>query len=502
METEDLLVSLKIQVTAQGKPAWAEGVLVLIQREGKFLGGEDLLSKGDALSPLVKQFNTDPYNELSGYVASGNKTKPLLLLSTAQVKFQSDADKLRTLGSRAVTFARKSKATKLTVALDAATSDDIANVLQGISTAAYSFTKYKSGDTKQKPLSVNIIVDAKQVKAAKTIANHEDTVRIGVVLARDLVNEIPAELYPKKMAEQARDAAKAAGLDVTIYDEKRLTKERFNGVMTVGKGSNHAPRLTVMSYKPTGKSKSDIHLCLVGKAVTFDTGGHSLKSAKSMWEMKGDMAGGAAVVGAMAAIGRLKPGIRVTGIVPSAINAIGPNAVLPGDIIRSRSGKTVHVDNTDAEGRLLLMDGLHLAHELGATHIIDVATLTGSIVRALGDAMSGLFATDDDLARTIIEAGTTVGEQFWRMPLVEQYRPMLDHPVADIDNMGKNANAGAIMAALFLKEFVSDDVKWAHLDIAACGLYTSAQRCYAPGATGFAVRTLAEVASRLGDDTK
>lgn len=495
-------MSLKIQVTPQGKPSWAEGVLVLIQREGKFLGGEDLLSQAGELSALVTQFNEDPYNALSGYTASGKKAKSLLLLSTAQVKYQSAADKLRTLGSRAVSFARKAKSDKLTIALDGATPEEIAQVLQGVSTAAYSFTKYKSVDSKQKPLSVNIIAPATDVKAVQAVVKHEDTVGVGVVLARDFVNEIPAELYPKKLAEQARDAAKAAGLDVTIYDEKRLAKEQFNGVMTVGKGSNHAPRLTVMSYKPAKKSKDDIHLCLVGKAVTFDTGGHSLKSAKSMWEMKGDMAGGAAVIGAMTAIGRLKPGIRVTGIVPSAINAIGPNAVLPGDIIRSRSGKTVHVDNTDAEGRLLLMDGLHLAHELGATHIIDVATLTGSIVRALGDAMSGLFANDDNLARTITQAGTTVGEEFWRMPLVEQYRPMLDHPVADIDNVGKNANAGAIMAALFLKEFVSDDIKWAHLDIAACGLYTSPQRCFAPGATGFAVRTLAEVATRLGDADK
>jgi leucyl aminopeptidase len=490
-------LSLKIQVLAAGKPAWQGGTLVLIRRGKEYFGGENLLADLPEIAPVRKQFESNPAGELSAFVSGGKSARSVLLLSTAQVKYQPAAETLRILGSRAVGFARKAKATSVTFALENATAEEISQVLQGAQTSSYSYTKYKSVDNDKGPISVSIIAGAGNVKAVQALVKREEILSASVDLARDFVNEIPAELYPENLAEQARGAAKAAGLDVTIYDEKRLAKERFNGVLTVGKGSNRPPRLTVISYKPASKSGSGVHLALVGKAVTFDTGGHSLKPAKSMWEMKGDMAGGAAVIGAMTVIGRLKPGIRVTGIVPSALNAIGPNAVLPGDIIRSRSGKTVHVDNTDAEGRLLLMDGLHLAQEIGATHIIDVATLTGSIVRALGEAMSGLFSNDDDLAQIIAEAGTAVGEEYWRMPLVQQYRPMLDHPVADIDNVGKSVNAGAIVAALFLQEFVSDDVKWAHLDIAGCGLYTSAQRCYAPGATGFAVRTLTEVASRL-----
>jgi leucyl aminopeptidase len=286
-----------------------------------------------------------------------------------------------------------------------------------------------------------------------------------------------------------------AGVKVTVYDEKRLAKELFNGVVTVGRGSNRPPRLVLMEYTPQRKSK--IHLCLVGKAVTFDTGGHSLKPGKNMWEMKGDMAGGAAVIGAMQAIGWLRPDIAVTGIVPSALNAIGPEAMLPGDIIRSRSGKTVHVDNTDAEGRLLLMDALDFAQSRGATHIVDVATLTGSIVRALGEAMSGLFSNDDGLAEAISQCGTAVGEDYWRMPLIEEYREQLDHPVADMDNVGKGLNAGAIVAALFLKEFVSDSVKWAHLDIAASGLFTKNYKAWGPGGSGFGVQTLVALATRL-----
>lgn len=492
-------MELKIQVIAQSKPAWSEGTLVLVEREKDFLGGSDLVNELPDLTALRSQFQFNPKTELAGYVAGAKSPKSVLFLSTAQVKVFGPADVLRVLGSRAVGFAAKNKVPQLTVALESASQDDIKYLLEGINTSAYSFEKYKSSMQKDARLTVTLIVDPAQVKPTQALVRDEAVIADAVKLARDLVNEIPAELYPANMAEQAKAAATGAGLKVTIYDEKRLAKENFNGILTVGRGSNKPPRLTMMEYTPKGKARKDIHLCLVGKGVTFDTGGHSLKPSKSMWEMKGDMAGGAAVIAAMTAIGRIAPSIRVTGIVPSALNAIGPDAVLPGDIIRSRSGKTVHVDNTDAEGRLLLMDALHLAQEIGATHIVDVATLTGSVVRALGEAVSGLFANDDAIAQLVVESGKAVGEEFWRLPLVEEYRSMLDHPVADIDNVGKSVNAGAIVAALFLQEFVSNDVKWAHLDIAGCGLRTSAYKCCAPGASGFGVRTLTEMAVRLGE---
>ncbi len=489
---------LTFKIVASGKPAWNDGLLVLIQQEDRLLGGEGIVEGTPELAAARDQFLSNPSQEVAAFIPNGKKVKSAVMFSTSQVKYQTPANSFRILASRAAGFAKKHKTDNVTFALDQAEPEVIEQILQGLTTGAYSYTKYKSGDSEKNKLAVSVVVDAGQVKAAQGIVKREEMIAGGVDLARDLVNEIPTELYPETLAKQAKAEISKAGLQVTVFDEKRLAKENFNGVLTVGRGSKRPPRLMVMSYKPA-KAKSDIHLALVGKAVTFDTGGHSLKPAKSMWEMKGDMAGGAAVIGAMKVIGQLKPGIRVTGVVPSAQNAIGPDAVLPGDIIRSRSGKTVHVDNTDAEGRLILMDALHYAQEIGATHIIDVATLTGSIVRALGDALSGLFANDDELAQVILESGEATGEEYWRMPLVKQYRASLDHPVADLDNVGKSPNAGSITAALFLQEFVSDDVKWAHLDIAACGLYTAAQRCFAPGATGFAVRTLAEVAARLTD---
>jgi leucyl aminopeptidase len=212
--------------------------------------------------------------------------------------------------------------------------------------------------------------------------------------------------------------------------------------------------------------------------------------------MKGDMAGGAAVLGAMMAIARLKPAIRITAVVPSVINAIDSRAILPGDIIKSRSGKTVHVDNTDAEGRLILMDALDRAQDEGATHVIDAATLTGSIVRALGVNVTGVFGNDQELVDAIRAAGSKVGEEFWQMPLVDEYRAQLDHTIADMDNVGKGPNGGSITAALFLREFIRPETKWAHLDIAGTSMADKDWKYFAKGATAVGVRTFVELAEQ------
>ncbi len=487
-------MSLKIQAVSREKINWAEGLLVIIDRNGSWLGGEQVAAQATELEATVRQFKEAPAVELTGFTA-GKKPRAALFLSNRQVKYYSDSDKMRTMASRALRTARKLKLDKLILPLESASLEEVEALLHGLHAAAYSYKKYKSKVDDQKDIAVTIGVEKSQLKSVQSLLNEQEVLNSGVSLARDLVNEIPAELYPERLAEAARIMASDTGLKVTIYDEKRLAKERFNGVLTVGRGSNHPPRLMIMKHTPARKSK--IHLALVGKAVTFDTGGHSLKQPKGMWEMKGDMAGGAAVIGAMQVIGNLRPDIEITGIVASALNAIGPEAMLPGDIIRSRSGKTVHVDNTDAEGRLLLMDCLDYAQEIGATHIVDLATLTGAIVRALGEAYAGLFCNDDNFAEQVRSAGSAVGEGYWRMPLVPEYREQLDHPLADIDNVGKSVNAGAITAALFLQEFVEDSVKWAHLDIAAVGLITKNYKHLAAGGTGFGVRTLVELSKSL-----
>jgi len=493
-------LSLKIEIVSQEKSRWTEGIIALIDQDGSLLGGDTLIDGLDELVSAREQFKKAPAVEISACVDGGKKSRFALFLSSKQIKYYSDSDKLRIMAGKAIRTAGKLKCDRVLMPLENASIDQIETIIQGAQIAAYSFNKYKSTITDPKACALTLAVDKSLLKEVQSLVRNQETIDGGVTLARNLVNEIPSELYPERLASLAKQATTEAGLKVTIYDAKRLAKENFNGVLTVGRGSKHPPTLMVFKHTPAKKTK--IHLCLVGKAVTFDTGGHSLKPAKAMWEMKGDMAGGAAVIGAIQAIGRLKPNIEVTGIVPSALNAIGPDAMLPGDIIRSRSGKTVHVDNTDAEGRLILMDALNLAQELGATHIIDVATLTGSIVRALGEAMSGLFSNDDEWANAIIGSGADVGEGFWRMPLIQEYREQLDHPLADLDNVGKGVNAGSITAALFLQEFVPENVKWAHLDIAACGLITKSYKHFGPGGTGFGVRTMVELAIRLADKNR
>lgn len=420
----------------------------------------------------------------------------VLFLSTAQVKYFSREEKLKTLASRALAFAEKQKFATITVPL--ANEQDAAAFAEGALIAGYSFEKYKSKPKKaHAKTDVIIAVSSAKLRETKAVVHRAQLMADAMAFTRDLVNEPAEAIYPATLAAAAQQMAKRVGLPIEVLDEKALARGNYGGIIGVGKGSDRPPRLLVLRYN--AKAKSGVHLALVGKAVAFDTGGHSIKPAANLWEMKGDMAGGAAVLGAMQAIAQLKPNIRITAIVPSVINAIDSRAILPGDIIRSRSGKTVHVDNTDAEGRLILMDALDLAQDEGATHVVDAATLTGSIVRALGPVMTGVFGTDQQLVDAIREAGTAVGEEFWQMPLIDEYRAQLDHLIADMDNVGKGPNGGSITAALFLREFIRAGTKWAHLDIAGTSMADKAWKYFAPGATAVGVRTFVELADRLAN---
>jgi leucyl aminopeptidase len=242
--------------------------------------------------------------------------------------------------------------------------------------------------------------------------------------------------------------------------------------------------------------KSRHHLAFVGKGITFDTGGISLKPAEKMWEMKGDMAGGAAVLFAMKAIAQLRPEVQVTGIVTTAENFPDSNAQRPGDIFYAKNGKSIMVDNTDAEGRLVLTDGLYLAGESKATHILDIATLTGAVVRALGTHIAGVMGNDPTLIRAVIESGRNHGESFWELPLPEEYKEMLKTPCADLNNVGGPV-AGALTAGLFLQEFIPENAGWAHLDIAGPFIQEKDWKYYEAGGTAFGLKTLVDVAERF-----
>jgi leucyl aminopeptidase len=312
-----------------------------------------------------------------------------------------------------------------------------------------------------------------------------------VSLARELVNLPPAELYPETFVNRARDVAQRTGLACEVWDEKRLEAERMHAILAVARGSERAPRLVVLQHQ----RGSGPALTLVGKGVTFDSGGLSLKSNENMLDMKCDMAGAAAVLAAMGAIAELQLPVNVTGILACVENMPGGRAMKLGDVLRGRSGKTIEVLNTDAEGRLILSDALAYAVEQGAARIVDLATLTGACMVALGHDVAGLMTNDDAWGKAVLSAAEAVGEKAWMLPMFPLYAEMIKSSVADMKNTGGSRYAGAITAAKFLEEFVGT-TPWAHLDIAGPAWAERDSASRDAGGTGCFVRTLIELAGR------
>jgi leucyl aminopeptidase len=310
-------------------------------------------------------------------------------------------------------------------------------------------------------------------------------------LARDLANEPGNTLTPREFAKRAAAIASDAGVRVEILDENKIAELGMGLLLGVARGSSEPPRLIVFRYDPPGAPEKPV-LGLVGKGITFDTGGISIKPAEGMERMKDDMSGGAAVACAMRAIAQLQAPMRVIGVVPTTENMPGGRAIKPGDILKSAAGKTVEVINTDAEGRLILGDGLWYARQLGATHLVDVATLTGAVVVALGKTTSGLFGAPDEWVERVRKVADRAGDRAWPLPLYDDYREQLKSEIADMMNTGGRP-AGSITAAMFLKEF-TDNLPWVHLDIAGTAWVDDAKPFLPKGPSGVAVRTLAELA--------
>ncbi|MCW5977823.1 MAG: leucyl aminopeptidase [Bryobacteraceae bacterium] len=312
-------------------------------------------------------------------------------------------------------------------------------------------------------------------------------------LARDLANEPSNRLTPTALAQRAVEVAAAHGLKYEVLDRDRMRQLGMGALLGVAQGSAEPPALIVMHYTPEGGGGGSERLGLVGKGVTFDTGGISLKPSDKMDHMRWDMCGAAAVIGAMDAIAQLKPSIPVTALIPAVENMPGSRAQRPGDVVTTLSGKTVEVLNTDAEGRLILADALTYARRLGCTHLVDAATLTGAIVVALGNVFTGAFSNNAELLDKVMAAAEAEGEKFWRMPLTEDYKEQLKSPFADLPNIGTRAG-GAITAAWFLKEF-AEETPWVHLDIAGTAWVEEAKPFVAKGATGVCVRAFANLAT-------
>jgi leucyl aminopeptidase len=305
-------------------------------------------------------------------------------------------------------------------------------------------------------------------------------------IARDMVNEPGNYMTPTQMAEEAKRIGKTCELETTVLERDEMKKLGMGALLGVAQGSRQPPKFIILRYK--GGDSGEIEIALVGKGITFDSGGISIKPSEKMDEMKGDMAGGAAVIAALSAIAQLKPGINVIGLIPCTENLPGGGALKPGDILTNMSGKTIEVISTDAEGRLILSDALSYARKLGVKSIVDVATLTGACRVALGDICSGAFSNNRELADKVIAAGKEAGELIWEMPMFDRYKEQNKSDIADIKNIGGRW-AGAITAAQFLAEFVCE-TPWVHLDIAGTFLNDKEQGYLVKGATGVPTRTL------------
>ncbi|MEU8955705.1 leucyl aminopeptidase [Streptomyces sp. NPDC048518] len=401
------------------------------------------------------------------------------------------------VAARALTGSKKAA-----FALPVEEAEDLGAIAEGALLGAYSFDAYKDqGDAKsdkkngkdaKAPLAEVALLGGKpRDKAHKAAVERATAVAEELNRARDLVNTPPNDLSPEAFAAVAQAAAKEHGIKVQVLDEKALTKGGYGGILGVGAGSDAPPRLVKLSYT---SSKAKKHLAFVGKGITYDSGGISLKPAGHNETMKCDMAGAAAVFAAVVAAARLGLEVNVTGWLALAENMPSGSATRPGDVLRMYSGKTVEVLNTDAEGRLVLADAIAKASEETPDAIVDVATLTGAMMMALGSRTFGIMSNDEAFRTSVHEIAEEVGEPSWPMPLPADLRKGMDSPTADIANMGERMGGG-LVAGLFLKEFVGEGITWAHLDIAGPAFHEGAPYGYIPkGGTGTAVRTLVRLA--------
>lgn len=412
-------------------------------------------------------------------------------------------DSLREVMASACRFSRKIGAKRVATIVHGAGAGGFAPekcvqaLTEGSILGLYTFRKHVTKEPEHGEIDELLIMerDESRLAAFESAVNTGRILAEATNLARDMVNEPANHMTPSDLAEVAREVSADGGLDFSVLDRDEMERLGMGALLGVAQGSRQPPKFMVMSYR--GGDPASSPLGLIGKGLTFDSGGISIKPSEHMDEMKGDMAGGAAVIAAMKAIAELKPKINVTGLVPATENLPGGAALKPGDVLKAMSGTTIEVVNTDAEGRLALADALAYANKEGLSPLVDVATLTGSCRVALGDICTGAFSNDDDLVAKVVKAGEEAGEKIWRLPMYEEYKEKNKSDVADIKNTG-GRYGGAITAAQFLAEFAKD-TPWVHLDIAGPFLSDKERGYLAKGGTGVGVRTLVNLALTLAE---
>ncbi|MBI3493020.1 MAG: leucyl aminopeptidase [Acidobacteria bacterium] len=442
----------------------------------------------------VKEFQAKPYEWFITPVTDRQWRARRVAIVGAGRRADCGTDLLRKVAASAGVTARSRRIERVTFMVrgEGGTADLVQAAAEGLTLAEFNAGSYKTDEpAPAAPPTWTLAVLDERCEAVTAAAARGRTLGECSNLARELANEPGNTLTPREFAKRAAALASEAGVRVEILDETQIEKLRMGLLLGVARGSSEPPRVIVFRHEPSGAPEKPV-LGLVGKGITFDTGGISIKPAEGMERMKDDMAGGAAVACAMRAIGILGAPIRVIGVVPTTENMPGGRAIKPGDILTSAEGKTVEVINTDAEGRLILGDGLWYARQLGATHLVDVATLTRACVVALGKLASGLFGAPDAWVQRVREVADRAGDRAWPMPLFEEYRDQLKSDIADMMNTGGRP-AGSITAAMFLQEFTGG-LPWAHLDIAGTAWAEEAKPYLPKGPSGVAVRTLAQLA--------
>jgi len=447
----------------------------------------DLLATGEASGKLLEATLIHRPAKL--------KAKRLLLIGGGKAA-DFTASELRKLAGVAVRFLKPRGIRNLAfVAPEGVPSDEaVKAIVEGVFVGNFDPDVYKSDRKDQQIESVVVIAQGDQARLQKAT----DEARIvgeSQNFTRDLVNEPSNRMTPTILADRARKMAQEVGLKCEVYGGDKIQELKMGAFWGVAQGSDEPPALIVLRYEPAGAPQSPV-LGLVGKGITFDTGGISIKPADGMEKMKYDMAGGAAVIGTMRAIALLKPKIKIIAVICATENMPSGKAQKPGDVQIAMSGKSIEIINTDAEGRLVLADGLHYAQQLGCTHLIDAATLTGAVVVALGYVNAGAFANNDKFYEQFANAVKKAGEKFWRLPLDEDYKECIKSNIADIMNTGGRWG-GAINAAMFLKEF-AENTPWIHLDIAGTAWMEDTKPWIAKGPSGIAVRSLIELARNFG----
>src|SRR5271163_458193 len=420
------------------------------------------------------------------HAPAGLKSARLLLVGAGK-REQFTSATLRKLVGAALRYlkGRSVKQLAFLVRENNATEESAQAIAEGVLTANFETDKYKTEKKNDKSIDTVLLTgysDAERAAGDKGLSRGR-IIAEAQNFARDLINEPSNTLTPKILAEKAEPMAKQAGLAVEILDEKKITDLKMGALLSVSQGGPEPPRVMVVTYTPANLKPGAPVIGLIGKAVTFDTGGISIKPADGMEKMKYDMAGGATMLGVMRALAALKPNVKVICVVPSTENMPGGTAQKPGDIQTAMSGKTIEVLNTDAEGRLILADGITLAKQLGATHLNDAATITGAIVVALANVNAGVFGSDQAFTDKLLASSKAAGEKMWQMPIDDDYREFIKGSFADIQNIGSGKGGGAITGAMFIKEFTGDS-PWIHLDIAGVAWNDESKPWLAKGPTG------------------